>query len=60
MTDQYSYNVVNSFLVYCLLTYMFCFATFHLFRSIHQIVGDDGMTVIISVLAAHIVLQLWM
>ena len=34
MTEQYLYHAVNSFLVYCCLAYILCFATFHLVRSI--------------------------
>ena len=42
MTEQYSYYAYNSLLVYCCLAYIFCFATFHLVRSINYHVGNDG------------------
>ena len=60
MTEQYSYYAFNSLLVYCCLAYIFCFATFHLVRSINHHVGNDGtivLSLIISLLIVYTVLQ---
>ncbi len=60
MTEQYLYHAVNSFLVYCCLAYILCFATFHLVRSINYHVGNDGtfvLSLIVSLLIVYTVLQ---
>ncbi len=59
MTEQYSYHAFNSLLVYCCLVYMFCFATFHLVRSINYHIGNDStiaLSFIISFLVVYTVL----
>jgi hypothetical protein len=55
MTEQYSYNEVNSALVYFSLVYIFCFSTFHLIDSINYHIGIDAtIALIISSLIVYI------